>query len=213
MAFDFTEAQWREIRSAVRDGCAQPARFKERLLLGCANWYLDYRPRYRSASARSAAWKRVARLMRQTRAAMAIADPMEHLGPVFEDSVELDRRLERGQRFADLRGREAVAGVPLPRPRAEYFRDALSCWTDAGGRLRFSRVGPETKEHGRLGGPTVRYLQAVTRPVMKSEAPTLEGIRNIIERHATIVRSLNTGIHPDHGEKLLSYLLIARRLV
>jgi hypothetical protein len=189
MAFDFTPTQWREIRSAVFDGCAQPAQFDERGLLRVANRYLEARPQYRSASARSAAWKRAARLMKQTREALAIADPwgfFEKAQPLFEDpprapEYSVSAELERWQRFAALL---ADADLREWHPRIEFFREVLDYWTSAGGWLRFSRAGPTSRDPGKLGGPTVRYLRAVSDAVMGVDAPTLEGLRKILERCA-----------------------------
>jgi hypothetical protein len=68
--------------------------------------------------------------------------------------------------------------VEREHPRMAFYRDVLTCWTGAGGTLRYSR---HPTSHA-LQGVLVRYLQAVTQPVMGDDAPKLETIRSLIDR-------------------------------
>jgi hypothetical protein len=198
MPFDYTAAQWQEIRSAVRDGCAQPAAFNEAGLLRAANEYVTHRPHYRSAQARAAAWARVARLVRQTREAIAAADPLgswDRVARLFDDpprlppepEYSLSDELKRWQRFAALLGRHRG---DERHPRAEFFQSVLDYWTDVGGWLRSSRAGPDSRDAGRPGGPTLRYLRAVSDPVLSKDALTPEGLRKVLLRCASEFEAL-----------------------
>jgi hypothetical protein len=90
--------------------------------------------------------------------------------------------LEAWERFAAREARALNGFYGRLHPRGEFFELILTEWICAGGLLVVSRAGSESKQRGRLGGPTVRYLQAVTAAVMGFNAPTLEGLRKIIER-------------------------------
>jgi hypothetical protein len=94
-----------------------------------------------------------------------------------EKSDEAERHYRRAHSARDIRftGRESEW------PRLRFYRDVLCLWTDAGRNLRVSRTSA-----GDRSGPAVRYLQAVTGPLMGDEAPTLEGIRDIIKREKII---------------------------
>jgi hypothetical protein len=191
MAFNFTTTQWQEIRAAVRAGCAQPALFGEALLLSAARAYLERMPSYLAPSARAAAWRRVSRLMLQTRQALRVADPsayIERCAPLFGEppqapELRISEALDRWRRVA-----AGMAGVNcnvVPHPRGEFLDAVFDAWVEAGGRLRLSRSGPDSPEPGRLGGPTMRYLQAVAGPVLAGDTPSAEGLRKILERYAS----------------------------
>ena len=67
----------------------------------------------------------------------------------------------------------------LQSPRENYYSDVLGVWLDElGGRLGLSR-GSNTHK---LGGPLVRFFRAVTCPVLKTDAPALETISDIVGR-------------------------------
>lgn len=177
--FDFTRAQWQTILSAVHDGCSQPPRFRADWLLRGARAYLANLVRHTPPSARAAAWKRVARLLGQTRDAIL--------------NVDRSGRLDRGGASISAEELEWWQGVATEKasweliadhPRTDFFGEVLSIWMEAGGRLRFSRGAPETRKAGQLGGPTMRYFQTVTGAVMGDAAPTPEGLRKILERYA-----------------------------
>jgi hypothetical protein len=176
--FDFTKAQWQEILSAVLAGCARPALFPMAALLREANEYLLVRPHHMPAAAESAAWERVARLMRQTREAIAIARPLGGGGGTICDD------LDRWQQMAANWARN-IAGSKQCHPRSSFFEVVLNHWTAAGGFLKFSRAGSESRNKGKLGGPTMRYLTAVSGPVLGADTPSPEGLRKQIERCAS----------------------------
>ena len=67
--------------------------------------------------------------------------------------------------------------------RLRYYRQVLAVWTNAGGRLAYSRSSSGSRKLGNVvGGPTVKYLRAVTGPVMGATAPKPEGLATIINR-------------------------------
>jgi hypothetical protein len=63
-------------------------------------------------------------------------------------------------------------------PRTLYFQQILSLWTELGGEMKFSRNALS----GEVGGPLVRFFQAVTGPVLLRDAPSLESLPDIIKR-------------------------------
>jgi hypothetical protein len=64
-----------------------------------------------------------------------------------------------------------------------FFRRIFRIWTEAGGTLEFSRHPKTNNSTSRAPqGPPVRYVQAVTSPVMGDDAPKLETIRSLIDR-------------------------------
>jgi hypothetical protein len=196
--FNFTAAQWEKILSAVRDGCAQPSRFDAVELLRAANAYRQDHRLYRPPHERKEAWKRVAKLMQQAREALAVADPSGMLQSsthlFFEDpnratgKFSMLDRLEQWQRLATMLAEAADDGQPLP--RMEFLENALDCWAGAGGGLSFSRGGTESRNRGRPGGPTMRFLQAVADPVMAEKALTLEGLASNITRCEKIFKEM-----------------------
>jgi hypothetical protein len=64
-------------------------------------------------------------------------------------------------------------------PRENYYREIFSVWIDnLGGTLKLSR----TADTHKLGGPLIRFFQAVTNPVLGTEAPALESVFDIVSR-------------------------------
>jgi hypothetical protein len=174
--FSFTESQWHEIREAAWDGCTRPWNLRKVFLTKVANTYLHEASRHLCPSERRAAWKRVARLLGETRAAIAVADPLG----LRELEFSFDEQLDYWQRAA--RGFEGRS-FGEPHPRAAFFKLVLDLWIFMGGGLGFSRASAVATKPGKLGGPTIRYLSAVTRAVMGDAAPTVEGLRRILERY------------------------------
>jgi hypothetical protein len=65
--------------------------------------------------------------------------------------------------------------------RSVLFARVLVVWTERlGGKLQVSR----DSYHGKVGGPAVRFLIAVLKPILGPEAPTPEGMAAIIKREA-----------------------------
>jgi hypothetical protein len=74
-------------------------------------------------------------------------------------------------------------------PQIVYFQHVLWLWTDIfGGNLRFSR----NPDSGKLGGPLIRYFFSVTRPLMRSEAPAIESVPDIVRRQRAFSRWLDS---------------------
>jgi hypothetical protein len=66
-------------------------------------------------------------------------------------------------------------------PQIIYFQCILFLWTHfLAGKLKFSR-DPKSR---RIQGPLVRYFVAVTAPVMKDAAPSLQSLPDIVRRQA-----------------------------
>jgi hypothetical protein len=93
-----------------------------------------------------------------------------------------DRKYRRLQKsMAKLRDEASIfsSKSPLLPPREGYYREILGVWVDKlGGKLGVSR---DTVTH-KLGGPLVRFFQAVTCPVLATDAPALESISHIVSR-------------------------------
>jgi hypothetical protein len=106
--------------------------------------------------------------------------------------------LQKGSSLADVLSRCQVFAERMVdlvvaeyrHPRDELYEDVLDCWFDAGGRLSKSRVNPAYPNAGTLGGPTIRYLQAVLIPVMRDKAPKPEGLRKVIDKFAVRMENI-----------------------
>jgi hypothetical protein len=107
---------------------------------------------------------------------------------LLEELVDADARnnaKKYGRRFlqslANLRDDPPVPAAKTPSysPREDYYREIFAVWIDdLGGTLRLSR----TVDTHKLGGPLIRFFQAVTNPVLGAEAPALESIHDIVGR-------------------------------
>lgn len=83
--------------------------------------------------------------------------------------------------LAKLRDDASILSARSPQlsPREDYYHKIFGVWVDKlGGRLGVSR----DEDTHKLGGPLVRFFQAVTRPVLATEAPALESISRIVDR-------------------------------
>jgi hypothetical protein len=174
--FNFSMPQWGAILKAVGEGCLNPLHFKAITLLERANIYLKDQPHHEPASRRAAEFRRRAKITAAFRAMVTeTADSREcWFGPLREQ----ERRsfLSLIDRFAGFLefAAERVDGQSGPdHPRMKFYEAIFSIWLEAGGGLRRSR-GHEA------GGPLVRYVQAVTGPVMGEDAPKLETIPGMI---------------------------------
>jgi hypothetical protein len=180
--FDFSRAQREAINQAVHDGCAQPGIFDFKGLLRAANRYKKEMATYRSPSARSSDWRRAAHLVEKARDAVACVDTYgltdQFLVLPDEANPSVMDVLSRLEQFA-LNMSRAVGHDR--HPRACLSEEALDYWSSAGGLIRKSRA----PGNGIVGGPTVRYMEAVLGSVMDDDAPGLERIRQIIDEYAT----------------------------
>jgi hypothetical protein len=194
--FDFTGAQWQAIRNAVLDGCDFPSAFHEDGLRTQARNYLQRMQNYNSPSVQRKKWRRVSKQLAQARATLitiarcdydriAYCDiayrhdewivDWEDDAPASKDILAI---LDEWVGFCADRTRRCN------HPRAVYFYWALDFWEHAGGHFRFSRRKPGSRHAGRPGGPTIRYLEAISLPVIGKAAPTAEAFAKIIERRA-----------------------------
>jgi hypothetical protein len=216
-SFVFTNPQWTAIREAIEDGCAEPVRFQKECLEFTVELYLDIKAHYKTKKARVKAWERAARLAAEMSKAVACADPenyrysewlsnlLGHERVSIKNSYSIANLLAQYQQFASDRA-SVEARLPQARLKKLFYHDLLDLWLDAGGTLSFSRRDK--------GGPTVRYLRAVTVPVMGKAAPQIEGWRNIIEDavanfvfKATELRRDTRGVGPPYdpiGDRILA---------
>jgi hypothetical protein len=193
--FNFNQEQWQEILQAVYDGCLFPSHFDAERVLGAVNEYLETISSYKSPTNRAAIWRSAAASLRRTRESLRKADPIGWAtGPhgLLCDSANITPPLtvldilDQWQKAAEriVRVSKDHGRFYEPHPRGVLFNAILDWWFEAGGRVTRSRGKPESRNAGQLGGPTVRFLQAVLRPVMKERMPKPEGLRRIIERKA-----------------------------
>jgi hypothetical protein len=163
------------------------------LLLEFACTYRRNFPHYRPVAERTKILRRQIKAASEFRAAIAEAESVPHddwnlfpeetrrqllsLIDFFVQSrtysIEELNAIGRLQCFAQSR-----AAVLPAHPRAVYFHDLIQLWVMLGGRLTYSRDSATKKP----GGPLIRYMQAVTKPVMEKAAPTAEGIVKLISR-------------------------------
>jgi hypothetical protein len=168
-------------------------------------------PGFMPQKKRAQAWQKVSRLARDLRRSITIAQTAS-VGPPDRFFLERYYRREElweayyrreegdeaqpGRSLSDLLAqceRDAVENAhsntralssdihherEQDLPRMRYYRNLLELWTAIGGRLAVSR-DPKTQL---LGGPTIRFILAVTGPVMGAAAPKREAIKAIIAR-------------------------------
>jgi hypothetical protein len=185
--FDYTNIEWADIAAAAR-GLRDLSPADRRRLRYAAHRYLlgadDEGWLKGRLLKNSAAWKQVASLAEKLQSALA------HASSFHVDSHKHLRRLK----MLTVLAKEATIFTG-PRPsvgrnevRNDYYARVISVWMDMGGQLKKTRNamvagGPQVP-----GGPLVRFIQAVTKPVMGEDAPTPEGIASVIERQKAQVR-------------------------
>jgi hypothetical protein len=87
------------------------------------------------------------------------------------------------QSLAKLRDDKSISAAKRPpfsqlSPREDYYREILGVWVDMlGGALSYSRDADN-----KVRGPLIRFFQAVTCPVLATDAPALESISDIVDR-------------------------------
>jgi hypothetical protein len=207
-SFNFSSAQWQTILDAVKDGCEHPSYFDAAGLLESVNRYLVVRSKYLSPSDTKKAWRRVAKLLEQTREALIRADPEFFLcSHARRDEKFGNDYIESAKRstlyFFDsqkMHAEDVIRGRirnDERSPRIRLLEGALDWWIYAGGRPVRSRGAPEASNARALGGPTLRFLKAVSSPVMGSDALTDEGLERTIRRYAS---RLESWLMEDDGE-------------
>jgi hypothetical protein len=101
------------------------------------------------------------------------------------------KSLRRDLQRLDLDGSEAFRGRADAHREILYFL-MLQLWTGKlGGKLKFSR-DPNSKV---AGGPLVRFLTAVLKPILGAERPGSEGIAAIIAKERK---------HPAHFQQVIA---------
>jgi hypothetical protein len=209
-AFDFSAVEWDAIEDAVRQGCAQPWRFSRGTLRMFLGSYFEDWPHYSAPAERASSFRRAARAIKRARQAWAAADPSGTLddlrlhGKQFRDLPpdlsSISQLFDHLERFTRAGGDPATWSRDRRHPRVALCWDVLFCWTLAGGALKYSRGKPGSDNAGRLGGPLIRYLNAVLNPVLRDQAPTLEGLRKIIDRYGPEILARNAEIDAAFDE-------------
>jgi len=195
--FIYAEGQQDAILREVHTAGSVPASWMPGIMLRlqkAANEYLEYKPHYLPPAQRAAAARARAREAKKFRmmVARAEADPTD---PWRGFISELDRAkfmdfLDRLECLAELDA-DATAKTGGPgRPESNYFTEIFNVWVSAGGGFRRSR----NSKTGVPDGPFVRFIQAVTRPVMGKKAPTPETIYTIIRRQEALYRDAGYAI-------------------
>ena len=188
--FDYSHAEWIAIENAVatvRPGSLTD--FEARRLLNAANKYLITAREQRHTKARlaeiSKRWKLVEKLGEELSSAITSATaalalvPREvaKLSPALAELREVASALSEGH---GALGRDAFG------PKRSFYGDVLKVWTDRGGKLGWST-------NAQVGGPCVRYFNAVVRPVMGADSPKQSYVRDIIDdekrrREGTVIK-------------------------
>jgi hypothetical protein len=175
-AFDYTDQEWTEIELPVQSARLGPLteEARQRLRLA-AGLYLALHSTGRQFLRQQELsfaenWARIGKL------AAELYEQLDCSLRGFGDRQYrgLRKSLRKLQNNATL-----SAKSPLLSSREEYYREIFGVWIDTlGGRLGVSRDAGNHK----LGGPLVRFFQAVTYPVLAAEAPAVESISGIVDR-------------------------------
>jgi hypothetical protein len=174
---NYSDDNWAEIDSSIRSvRPGQPLTDHERRVI----WYPGHiylflsngREWLKQDVARFVEnWSNIHRLAGELATELAEADDRARnakrpsFGGLIKTLVKLQ---DRAARFAERRERYRFP--------EKYYHDVFSLWLKFGGKLRYSR------NSGKLSGPLIRFFQAVTGPVLGTDAPALESIKDIIER-------------------------------
>lgn len=176
--FDYSDQEWAEIESSAQSARAGPLTEDVRMRLRRAGEvYLTLHSAGREFLKRReltfvANWATINSL------SAALHEHLVEANARSADDRKYRRLLKSLAQLRDDAGILSSKSPPLAL-REDYYRKILGVWVDKlGGKLGLSR---ETVSH-RLGGPLVKFFQAVTRPVLASDAPALETISDIIGR-------------------------------
>jgi hypothetical protein len=176
--FDYTEIQWKKIEGLFRcrERFTSLEEARERLR-NAAQEYLSGGLLQRGDRARKNRWERITRLSKKLHSELSSCAEEtfgQDMPRPFSDLLPCIGRLPRYSELAahDCAGRSKVL------PRWIYQFKVLQVWADLGGKLRMSRHSRSQK----VQGPLARYFLAVAEPVMGDATPSLESLRDIIER-------------------------------
>jgi len=206
-AFDYSAAEWAEIKASIEAMTKLPLQESDldrvrRALLRVARRYLSeiaepLTPTQRKRLA-ARSWRRVAHASEKLHVLLS-ACAEQRLGELAEGqylhswerkkfdrlvNALVDLRVEANNWAVhyDERTEEDLPGILLARdmnnPRVVFQFEILNTWAKCGGKLRISRH----PINGAIRGPLARYFAAVTRPVMGSRAPSLQSLPSIVAR-------------------------------
>ena len=172
--FDYSYEEWTTIENEVakvRHGSLTD--FERRRLLNAANLYLigTRDPHFIKShfAEKSKQWKRVEKLSAELADAIASGTAL-----LAHTPLEIERvppALMKLRKIAAVLSADHGAFDP---PKRSFYEDVLKVWTDRGGKLGWST-------NAQVGGPCVRYFNAVVRPVMGGDSPKLSYIKTIID--------------------------------
>jgi hypothetical protein len=172
--FDYSYEEWTAIENEVAKMCpGSLTNFEKRRLQQAANLYLiSTRERQWTKShfdEVSKRWKRVEKLSAELADAIASATAVLALAP-----REVERLSPALAKLRDVASMLSADRGPLAPPKRSFYEAVLKVWTDRGGKLGWST-------NAQVGGPCVRYFNAVVRPVMGDDSPKLSYIKDIID--------------------------------
>jgi hypothetical protein len=172
--FDYSHEDWTAIENAVakvRPGSLTD--FERRRLLNAANKYLIGTRERQHTKAHlaeiSKRWKLVEKLSEELSDAITSATAILALTP--REIEKLSPALAELREVASVLSADRGAFGP---PKRSFYEDVLKAWVGFGGKL-----GRST--NAQVGGPCVRYFNAVVRPVMRDDSPKPSYVRDIID--------------------------------
>jgi hypothetical protein len=172
--FDYSYEEWTTIENEVakvRHGSLTD--FERRRLLNAASKYLIGTREQHHAKTHlaeiSKRWKRVEKLSEELSDAITSATAVLALAP--REVERLSPALAKLREVASMLSADRDGFGP---PKRSFYEDVLKVWTDRGGKLGWST-------NAQVGGPCVRYFNAVVRPVMGDDSPKLSYIKDIID--------------------------------
>jgi hypothetical protein len=197
--FDFSQAQWNEIATAIAAVRSSTLTKEEResLCYSADEFLADFDARrkgtYVSPKKRAEAWKRVAKLSCELRDAIEIAGQLrwrsgwkdepitagQYLGEFIDmlDELEFEftRRSDPSWWIVSI---EHSATGRLD-PSVVFQQRILYMWTDQfGGSLTVTK----DPNSGKISGPLATYFFAVARPVMGNRTPSPQSLPDIVSR-------------------------------
>jgi hypothetical protein len=172
--FDYSYEQWTAIENEVAKVCpGSLTDFERRRLVSAANLYLigTREPHFIKShfAEKSKRWKRVEKLSAELADAITSATAILALAP--REIQRVPPALMKLRKIAAVLSADHGAFDPLKR---SFYEAVLKVWTDRGGKLGWST-------NAQVGGPCVRYLNAVVRPVMGDDSPSPNYVKDIIK--------------------------------
>ena len=187
--FDYSEAEWHKILAAIQSLYEHPLSVET--VVPARGFLVHAAQVFQSEEVHGMTIRRRRTIAKRWRRVASTSDKLRGLLVGLVDDKRSRRELSHLQSLSFVAAAFAskyegrIDGPPIftereiYNPRTMYLFKVLNVWIKCGGRLRFSRH-PQSKA---ITGPLARYFCAVTRPVMGSNAPSLESLREIIGRH------------------------------